>query len=58
MGTSEVADRGLACFLLNENAHVLLDRGTMLLGEQDPELIGKSPGMSLHTFMREEGGLY
>ena len=40
MGTSELADRGLACFLLNENAHVLLDRGTMMLGEQHPDLLG------------------
>jgi hypothetical protein len=53
MGTSELADRGLACFLLNENAHVLVDRGTMLLEEQDPELVGTSPRMSLHTCMRQ-----
>jgi hypothetical protein len=34
MATSKLADAGLACFLLNENAEILMDRKLMKLGVQ------------------------
>lgn len=45
MGTSELADRGLACFLLNENANILLDRKLMQLGEQRPDSLVFDPSL-------------
>ena len=43
MGTSKLADHGLACFLLNEHAHILLDRQTMTLGDQHPDSLSFDP---------------
>jgi hypothetical protein len=40
MGTSKLADRELGCFLLNENAEVLLDRHIMTLkGDQGSAIL-------------------
>ena len=43
MGTSQMADHGIACFLLNEHAHILLDRQLMTLGEQHPDSLPFDP---------------
>ena len=50
MGTSDLADRGLACFLLNENAHVLLDRKIMNLVNDHTSTLDFDPSMrNLHN---------
>ena len=50
MGTSGLADHGLACFLLNENTNILLDRKLMQLGEQHPESLPFDPALrNFHT---------
>ncbi len=42
MGTSQAADEGFACFLLNERARVVMDREMLLLGDKPPEAQGSS----------------
>jgi hypothetical protein len=48
MATSKLADAGLACFLLNEDAEILMDRKLMKLGVQS---MGNPPfGQSMRNF--------
>ena len=47
---ADLADRGLACFLLNENANILLDRKMMSLTQQHPDSLAFQPAMrDLHA---------
>jgi hypothetical protein len=52
MGTSALADQGLACFILNENANILLDRKIMKLANQHPSALKFDPAM--RDFQMEE----